>query len=147
MFAAVRKQTLTRFGKYLTTGLIYLLLESRIFAAVRKQDIFTAKNYLTNDELDTLNRLVVIFLESAELRAKSRKAITMTFWKENVDRMLVFNDKPVLPHKGSISNKQMEKEVRGIYELFDARRKVFEAKQADLEDITLIEQEIKKQRP
>ena len=39
---------------------------------VRKQDIFIAKNYLSKDELDTLNRLVVIFLESAELRIKER---------------------------------------------------------------------------
>ena len=40
---------------------------------VRKQDVFVAKNYLNEDEIDTLNRLVVIFLETAELRAK-RKA-------------------------------------------------------------------------
>jgi len=40
---------------------------------VRKQDIYTAKNYLTKDEIDTLNRLVVIFLETAELRAKNRQ--------------------------------------------------------------------------
>ena len=46
---------------------------------VRKQDIFTAKNYLTHDEIDTLNRLVVIFLESAELRAKNRMDITIDF--------------------------------------------------------------------
>ncbi|MFO7922405.1 MAG: virulence RhuM family protein [Bacteroidales bacterium] len=42
---------------------------------VRKQDIFIAKNYLTHNEIDTLNRLVVIFLESAELRAKNRMNI------------------------------------------------------------------------
>ena len=48
---------------------------------VRKQDIFIAKNYLTEDEIDTLNRLVVIFLESAELRAKNRRDITMDFWR------------------------------------------------------------------
>ncbi len=46
---------------------------------VRKQDIFTAKNYLIHDEIDTLNRLVVIFLESAELRAKNRMDITIDF--------------------------------------------------------------------
>lgn len=46
---------------------------------VRKQDIYIAKNYLTHDEIDTLNRLVVIFLESAELRAKNRMDITIDF--------------------------------------------------------------------
>jgi len=60
---------------------------------VRKQDIFIAKNYLTTDEIDTLNRLVVIFLETAELRAKERIDSTITFWKENVVRILQFNDK------------------------------------------------------
>jgi hypothetical protein len=52
---------------------------------VRKHDILVAKNYLSEDEIDTLNRLVVIFLETAELRAKMRKETQMRFWKENVD--------------------------------------------------------------
>jgi hypothetical protein len=52
-------------------------------SVVRKQDIFIAKNYLNEDELDTLNRLVVIFLETAELRAKNRVDITIKFWREN----------------------------------------------------------------
>lgn len=43
---------------------------------VRKQDIYISKNYLTQDELDTLNRLVTIFLETAELRVKMRKDLT-----------------------------------------------------------------------
>ena len=49
---------------------------------VRKQDIYTAKNYLTEDEIDNLNRFVTVFLETAELRAKNRQDITMAFWKE-----------------------------------------------------------------
>jgi len=63
---------------------------------VRKGDVFTAKNYLTEDEIDTLNRLVVVFLESAELRAKNRQDITMDFWQENVDKIIEFNDKKAL---------------------------------------------------
>lgn len=82
---------------------------------VRKGDIFTAKNYLTEDEIDTLNRLVVIFLESAELRAKNRLDLTISFWRENVDRILDFNDQKILRGKGTISNAIMEKKVREIY--------------------------------
>ncbi|MCB0538550.1 MAG: virulence RhuM family protein [Bacteroidetes bacterium] len=63
---------------------------------VRKQDIVIAKNYLNKDEIDTLNRLTVIFLETAELRVKERKDITLKFWKENVNRILEFNDRSVL---------------------------------------------------
>ncbi len=55
---------------------------------VRKQDINVAKNYLNEEEIDTLNRLVVIFLETAELRAKSRQEIRMDFWRKNVDKIL-----------------------------------------------------------
>ncbi|MFW6253912.1 MAG: virulence RhuM family protein, partial [Chitinivibrionales bacterium] len=57
-------------------------------AKVRKQDILIAKNYLTEDEIDTLNRLVVIFLETAELRAKNRQETRMSFWKQNVDEII-----------------------------------------------------------
>jgi len=53
---------------------------------VRKADIIVAKNYLTEDEIDTLNRLVVIFLETAELRTKSKQETRMAFWKQNVDQ-------------------------------------------------------------
>ncbi len=72
-------------------------------SVVRKQDITIAKNYLNEDEIDTLNRLVVIFLETAELRSKNRIVITMSFWHENVDKILEFNERPLLKGKGSIS--------------------------------------------
>lgn len=67
---------------------------------VRKQDITIAKNYLSHDEIDTLNKLTVIFLETAELRAKSRQQLTMKFWQENVDRVLEFNDQKTLQADG-----------------------------------------------
>lgn len=98
---------------------------------VRKQDIIVAKNYLTEDELDTLNRLVVIFLEAAELRVKSKADITMRFWQTNVDRILEFNDQPILNHKGKISKLQMEQKVKDIYQAFDQQRKTQAAQLAD----------------
>lgn len=116
---------------------------------VRKQDIYIAKNYLTHDEIDTLNRLVVIFLESAELRAKNRMDITIDFWRENVDRILDFQDKKILTNAGSISKLEMEKQVSEIYTNFDKRRKEFEALQADnedLEELKKLEQEIKSKK-
>jgi hypothetical protein len=113
---------------------------------VRKQDILIAKNYLSNDEIDTLNRLVVIFLETAELRAKERLDITMSFWKENVDRILEFSDKKVLTGRGSVSSEEMEHNVREIYKAFDARRKAYEAEMADKHDIVELEDIMKKQK-
>jgi len=113
---------------------------------VRKQDIFIAKNYLSKDEIDILNRLVVIFLETAELRVKERIDITMKFWTENVDKILDFNNKPLLTDKGSISNNAMEEKVREIYNQFDKKRKTYEAVQADkhdLEELEALENKVK----
>jgi hypothetical protein len=88
---------------------------------------------------------VVIFLEIAELRAKERLDIIMSFWKENVDRILELNDKKMLTGKGSISNTEMEQKIREIYSEFDDRRKAYEADLADKQDVQEIEDIIKKQ--
>jgi hypothetical protein len=102
---------------------------------VRKQDIYIAKNYLTEDEIDNLNRFVTVFLETAELRAKNRQDITMSFWKENIDKIILLNDKIVLQGKGKVSHSQMEKKVDTLFETFDAKRKIEEAKKADIQDL------------
>ncbi|API86206.1 virulence RhuM family protein [Francisella uliginis] len=114
---------------------------------VRKQDIYIAKNYLTADELDSLNRFVIVFLETAELRAKNRQNINMSFWKENIDRIIEFNDKEVLKGAGSVSRQQMQKMVERVYSEFDIKRKQQEATEADIQDIEelkQIEQNIKR---
>ena len=103
-------------------------------AQVRKQDILVAKNYLTEDEIDTLNRLVVIFLETAELRTKSRQEIRMGFWKQNVDQIISANGFPVLTHAGAVSHAQMEAKTNTLYLDYDQHRKQQEALQADQND-------------
>jgi len=116
-------------------------------AIVRKQDIYIAKNYLTEDEIDSLNRFVVVFLETAELRAKNRQDITIKFWQENINRIIELNDKELLTHKGSISKVQMEKQVNDVYEKFNAKRKITEAQLADnqdFEELKQLEEKIKK---
>ena len=117
---------------------------------VRKQDVIIAKNYLTADEMDSLNRLVGIFLEQAELRVKQQKALTLEFWRNNVDRMLAFNDQPILEGAGSVSRENMEKVVYQRYDDFDQKRKTTEARQADEEDLRELEQleeQVKSQAP
>jgi hypothetical protein len=103
---------------------------------VRKADIVVAKNYLTEDEIDTLNRLVVIFLETAELRAKRKQETRMAFWKQNVDQIITSNGFPLLTHAGGISHAQMEAHTDALYLQFDQDRKRQEAIQADLQDET-----------
>jgi hypothetical protein len=101
---------------------------------VRKADILIAKNYLTEDEIDTLNRLVVIFLETAELRAKNRKETRVAFWKENVEQIIVSNGFQLLEGKGGISHEQMEATTEARYLDFDERRRKQDALEADRAD-------------
>ena len=103
-------------------------------AQVRKQDILVAKNYLTEDEVDTLNRLVVIFLETAELRAKRQTITSMGFWRENVGQIIVSNGFPLLSGAGTVSHARMEQKLEPLYLDFDQRRKAEEARAADAQD-------------
>ncbi len=116
---------------------------------VRKQDIYTAKNYLKEEEIDTLNRLTILFLDSAELRVKERKDLTLKFWRDNVDGLLNYHDKEVLKNAGTVSNAQMEKIVNKVYEDFNRRRKLNAAQQADQmdnEDLFALEEGVKNRK-
>jgi hypothetical protein len=106
---------------------------------VRKQDVIIAKNYLAQDEIDTLNRLVVIFLEQAELRVKQQQDLTLDFWRQNVDRLLEFNDQPLLHGLGSVSHDQMLQIAHERYDTFDHHRRTADALAADTEDLKQIE--------
>ena len=110
---------------------------------VRKADVIVAKNYLTSDEIDVLNRLVTIFLESAELHVKMRKDLTLDFWRASVDKLLLDHGVPLLQSHGKITMEQAQLHARKIYEEFDARRKAFDAAQADELDLLELEQETK----
>lgn len=110
---------------------------------VRKADVIVAKNYLTSDEIDVLNRLVTIFLESAELHVKMRKDLTLDFWRASVDKLLLDHGVPLLQSHGKITMEQAQIHARKIYKEFDARRKAFNAAQADELDLLELEQETK----
>lgn len=110
---------------------------------VRKGDIIIAKNYLSKDELDNLNRLVNVFLESAELRVKDNKTLTMDFWRENVDALLSFQGKEILKDNGSIAKEAMQKIAYKQYEIFNEKRKEEARIKADLEDEKNLEETYK----
>ena len=101
---------------------------------VRKHDILVAKNYLTEDELDTLNRLVVIFLETAELRAKRQVVTTMAFWRENVVQIIAANGFPLLAGAGSVSHARMEQRIAPLFLDYEQHRRTEEAQAADAQD-------------
>ena len=109
-------------------------------ARVRTRDIYTAKNYLSSDEIDTLNRIVTLFLESAELRAKLSKTITLQYWKNTADNLLIDHGVPLLRGHGQHSHEDMKKHVSQIYKDFDSRRKKQDAIQADRDDMLALEE-------
>ena len=111
---------------------------------VRKEDIIIAKNYFTADEIDTLNRIVTLFLDTAELRVKEQIPLSMDFWKKEADRVIQFSNKPVLDNAGTISHLVAENHANNEYKIFDKKRKQLEAEQADQEDSEVIEKLVKK---
>jgi hypothetical protein len=70
---------------------------------VRKDDVAVAKNYLTEDELQVLNRIVNLYIEYAELQALERKAMTMQDWITKLDEFLKISGRKLLDHAGKIS--------------------------------------------
>ena len=106
---------------------------------VRKGDVIVAKNYLHQEELDSLNRLVNVFLESAELRVKDKQTLTMDFWRQNVDSLLTFQGKEILKDNGSVSNVQMEQVAYEQYEKFNQKRKEEHLLKAEKEDKEILE--------
>lgn len=100
---------------------------------VRKGDVTISKNYLSADEVDTLNRLVTGFLEFAELRAKNRQVTTMNDWVAQTDRFVAFNERAVLQDAGSVSHTRMEQVAHERYDEFDRHRRKAEAEAAERE--------------
>jgi len=106
---------------------------------VRKGDVGTAKNYLKKDEIEELNRIVIMYLDYAEDQAKKRKTITMNQWAEKLDVFLEFNERDLLTHAGKLQMTVAKKLAAERYELFDTKRKKTEALAADEEDIKELE--------
>ncbi len=106
---------------------------------VRKQDVIIAKNYLQQNEIKELDRLVSMFLDYAENQAQRRRQLSMSDWKEKVDGFLNFNDYEILKGKGAISRKQADEIAKKRYLEFDEARKKQEALEADAEDLKELE--------
>lgn len=90
---------------------------------VRKGDVTVAKNYLQQEEIDSLNRIVVMWLDFAEDQATRRKQIFLKQWQEKLDDFLRFNEREVLPGAGSVSKAEADEKASSEYTLFGERRR------------------------
>ncbi|HBN8310271.1 virulence RhuM family protein [Pseudomonas aeruginosa] len=107
---------------------------------VRKQDVTIAKNYLSREEIEALDRIVVMYLDYAEDQAQRRRTLTMRDWEDKLDAFLQFNEREVLTHAGKLRADVAEKLVLERYESFDAARREATRLAADAEDIAALEQ-------
>ena len=106
---------------------------------VRKGDVDTAKNYLSAEEVEQLNRIVTMYLDYAEDQAKRRQEVTMEQWATKLDAFLQFNDRDVLNNAGSIQASVAKALAQERYDKFDAARRATEALAADDADIAELE--------
>jgi len=96
---------------------------------VLKRDVPTAKNYLDASEIDTLNRIVVMFLDQAEFRAQRRQDIKMADWTAFLDKFLRDTELPVLEGSGTVSQEDSRAWAEAQYDQFAERRRL-QAEQA-----------------
>ncbi|WP_440872248.1 virulence RhuM family protein [Vibrio diabolicus] len=89
-----------------------------------RKEVVTAKNYLSENELDTLNRLVNSYLEFAELQARQGKLMKMVDWAEKLDDFLKLSDFNILTHAGKVSSEQAKQKAKHEYDKF---RRVIDA--------------------
>ena len=108
-------------------------------AKVRKADVVVAKNYLNNDELDALNRIVTMYLDYAEDQAKRNRLIYMKDWRSKLDAFLRFNEREVLDDPGKISMEVAKALAVERYEEFNRHRLAQESIEEDIKDIKKLE--------
>ena len=100
-------------------------------ARVSKADAGTAKNYLDATEIDTLNRITVMFLDQAEFRAQRRQTIHMADWAGLLDKFLADVELPVLQHAGRTGHQQAQAHAHGQYDAFAEQRRRQAEQQAE----------------
>jgi len=107
---------------------------------VHKTDVTIAKNYLNEDEIDELNRIVVMWLDFAEDQAKRRKQVFMKDWERKLNEFLRFNDRKVLPNAGKVGKQAAERHAKAEYEQFEIRRRAYKESVGEAETIKQLEE-------
>lgn len=115
----------------------------------RKTEVSIAKNYLNEDEIEALNRIVTAYLEFAELQATNRKPMYMTDWIKKLDDFLRLSDREVLSHAGKISHDSAKEKAEAEYDRYKEQQAalpqlVDEDFEKTLDDLKKIEDVAKK---
>ena len=111
-------------------------------AKVRRGDVTIAKNYMTQEEISTLNLIVNMYLDYAELQAKQHHVMHMAEWEEKLNQFLQFNGREVLHDAGKVSRELAEKLALEQYDQYDAHRRMLEDA-----DVDALEADVKRLKP
>jgi hypothetical protein len=122
-FAATGKTAPELIAERADAGKANMGLTSWKGASVRKGDVTVAKNYLREEEIAELNRIVVMFLDFAEDQARRRKQVFLNDWKTKLDEFLRFNDRDVLKDAGKVTRDAAEEKAELEYQQFSQRRR------------------------
>ncbi|MCP4698953.1 MAG: virulence RhuM family protein [Gammaproteobacteria bacterium] len=106
---------------------------------LRKGDVTIAKNYLNGEEIDELNRIVVMWLDFAEDQARRRKQIFLNDWLGKLDEFLAFNERNVLQHSGNLTKQAADTHAKTEYEAFAERRRVLLEAEGEREQVQALE--------
>ncbi|MBE3468421.1 virulence RhuM family protein [Enterobacter cloacae complex sp. P15RS] len=105
---------------------------------VRKSDVTTAKNYLSQDEVSELNRVVNMWLDFAEDQAKRRKQVFLRDWQTKLDQFLQFNDRDVLEGAGKISKKAADEKACSEYIEFEKKQRLLKEAEGEKDIVGLL---------
>jgi len=111
---------------------------------VGKGDVIVAKNYLRENEIEELNRLVVMFLDFAEDQARRRKQIFLQNWVARLHDFLRLNERAILPDSGKVSREEAHQRAEEEYARFAARRRGEMEAQGEAHLLGLLDAEVKK---
>ncbi|HBZ83859.1 virulence RhuM family protein [Brevibacillus sp. FSL K6-0770] len=101
---------------------------------VRKSDVTVAKNYLTDKELQSLNRIVTMYLDYAEDQAERQSLMYMKDWIDKLNSFLKFNEREILTNAGKISQEVAEKLATAEYEKYNQHRLAIDDESDDFDE-------------
>jgi len=117
---------------------------------LRKADVTVAKNYLDEDEIGELNRIVVMWLDFAEDQARRRRQVFLRDWETRLDDFLRFNDRDVLENAGAVSKAEADERAAREYEESAAKRRLLledEGARANIAALEGVSKRARRRRP
>lgn len=113
---------------------------------VRKTDVTIAKNYLQEEEIRALNRIVTMWLDFAEDQALQRKQVFLQDWKDRLDEFLAFNNRNVLQGAGTIIKAEADQQAKAAYDEYATQRRRLKETEGEQQAIEALARQLSKKK-